>query len=111
MAPTSPRAGNFAKRRSLTRPTARAGRRTPVDSTVPESPGVFMMHAAMKVLIIDGADNLRKKLSDSHSVPCVSNATRFRFMEHSTPQKIKEDLLEDYKDRHEGKLPLCMQNQ
>ena len=78
-------------------------------STVPESSGVFMMHAAMKILLIDDAENLRMKLSDSHSTPCVSDATRFRYMKHSSPKKIKDDLIKDYKERHEGNLPLCMQ--
>jgi len=77
-------------------------------STVPESPGVFMMHAKMKVMYIDGTDNLRKGLFEAIKRPCVSEAKRFRYMPTLSPQAIKDELINDYKKRHEGKLPECM---
>lgn len=75
---------------------------------VPESPGVFMMHASMKVLYINDSDNLRTGLKSSESIPCISEAKRFRFMVTEDHEKIKKNLIEDYKNRHEGKLPKCM---
>ena len=76
--------------------------------SVPEKPGVFMMHAAMKVLFIDNSTNLKKSLQESLTMPCVSEAKRFRFMVSDEHEKIKQDLIEDYKNRHDGKMPSCM---
>lgn len=75
---------------------------------VPESSGVFMMHAAMKILYIKDSVNLRKELLDAVSTPCLSEATRFRYLLSSAHEKIKDDLIKDYQDRHDGKLPGCM---
>jgi hypothetical protein len=77
-------------------------------SGAPEKPGVFMMHAAMKVLFINNSTNLKKSLQDSLSVPCISEAKRFRFMISDDHEKIKKELIEDYKNRHDGKMPSCM---
>lgn len=77
-------------------------------SNIPEKPGVFMMHAAMKVLYINDSINLKKSLQESLSIPCISEAKRFRFMVSDEHEKIKSDLIEDYKNRHDGKMPKCM---
>lgn len=77
-------------------------------SEIPESAGVFMTHSAMKILLIDNAENLQKKLSESLSKPCVSDASRFRFIVTNNHRQKKQDLLEDYKKRHDGNLPRCM---
>ena len=72
-------------------------------------PGVFMMHAAMKILLIQGTENIRKDLESTLSNHCTSQATRFRYTISEQYQKIHEELIQDYKNRHEGKLPKCMQ--
>lgn len=82
---------------------------TDIILTVPEAPGVFMMHTKMKVMYIDVADNLRKGLFEAIKLPCVSEAKRFRYMPTLSPQAIKDELIADYKKRHEGKLPVCME--
>lgn len=77
--------------------------------STPNQPGVFMMHAAMKVLYIDGAENMKNSLEDKLSHPCIKNATRFRFMQTDQYAQKKEEIVDDYKTRHEGKLPKCME--
>lgn len=74
----------------------------------PTSPGVFMMHAAMKILFIESSDNIRDGVIQSKQKPCISNATRFRFMITESHESVKIDLIKDYQDRHNGKMPGCM---
>ena len=74
----------------------------------PELPGVYMMHAAMKILYIGNTDNLRKSVTEALSSRCVCDAKRFRYFATSTHGTIKESLLEEYKKKHDGKMPLCM---
>ncbi len=78
-------------------------------SNVPQSPGIFMMHASMKILYIDNSENLRNALLEVCTVPCISDATRFRYMETSSHEKTKEELIKDYSEKHDGKLPKCME--
>jgi len=78
-------------------------------SVVPETPGIFRMHAAMKIFHIGNTENLRKELSEKLVAPCTSEATRFCYMETQDHEKLKDILLTDYQNRHEGKLPKCMQ--
>lgn len=75
----------------------------------PSSPGVFMMHAAMKILFIDSSDNIKVGVTHASMNPCIANATRFRFMVTESHDSIKEDLIKDYQERHNGSLPRCMQ--
>lgn len=75
----------------------------------PKSPGVFMMHAAMKILFIGGSDNIRAGLVDKLSDMCTSEATRYRFMETNSFEQTKNDLIKEYRERHEGNLPRCME--
>ena len=75
----------------------------------PEAPGVFVMHAAMKILFIGGAQNLRTALQESLATPCLEKAKRFRYMITDSQEKIKEQLIQDYTKKHNGKLPECMQ--
>lgn len=77
---------------------------------LPSGPGVFMMHQAMKILLIEDSDNLREKIESTLCDPCTSNATRFRYLQIEYPEKKKEDLLKDYQERHQGQLPRCMQS-
>ncbi len=78
-------------------------------SMVPESPGVFMMHAAMKILYIDGSENLRESISKSQSNSCICDAKRFRYSVLDTHKETKEQLLREYKEKHGGKMPKCME--
>ena len=78
-------------------------------SSVPESAGVFVMHASMKILFIGGSENLRKSLLESLSTPCIDKAKRFRYMITESPDKVKDQLIKKYIEKHDGKLPLCME--
>jgi hypothetical protein len=79
-------------------------------SNVPESAGVFAMHASMKILFIGSSQNLRNSLLESLLKPCLDNAKRFRYMITDLPDKIKEQLIQEYTQKHNGKLPLCMES-
>ncbi len=74
----------------------------------PELPGIYMMHAAMKILYIGNTDNLKKSITESSSANCICDAKRFRYFSTRSHNEIKEKLLEDYKKKHDGKMPLCM---
>ena len=76
-------------------------------SKTPETSGVFMMHAAMRILCIGGSENMRKTI-EGISEKCVLDATRFRYRQEKDFEKIKNKLIADYKKRHEGKSPECM---
>lgn len=78
-------------------------------SKIPQSAGVYMMHASMKILFIGGAENIKISIQDKEEEQCISKATRVRYMQTSSYEKVAEDLIKDYQDRHEGKLPQCMQ--
>jgi hypothetical protein len=82
----------------------------PTISGIPESAGVFSMHAAMKILFISASQNLRSSLLECMSKSCVDKAKRFRYMITDSPDKVKEQLIKDYTEKHNGILPLCMQN-
>lgn len=75
---------------------------------VPELPGVYMMHAAMKILYIGGAENLKQNLLKCLSDPCISKAKRFRYMATQSLESVKEKLLNEYLKKH-GRLPQCME--
>lgn len=77
-------------------------------SKIPETSGVYMMHAAMKILHIGGSENMKKSVTDTLSNGCVSKATRFRFRKEEDFEKIKNELIKDFKKRHEGQGPTCM---
>ena len=79
-----------------------------VAKSVPETSGVFVMHTAMKILFIGSAQNLRGSLLESMTTPCLEKAKRFRYMVTSSQEKIKEQLVQDYIKKHNGKLPECM---
>jgi hypothetical protein len=80
-----------------------------VAKSVPETSGVFVMHTAMKILFIGGAQNLRVSLLKSLTAPCLEKAKRFRYMITDLQEKIKEQLIQDYIKKHNGKLPECME--
>ena len=75
---------------------------------IPKSPGVFMMHAAMKILFIGGSNNMKKTIEDISSEECISKSTRVRYRKEESFEKIKHELIVDFKKRHQGQLPSCM---
>ena len=79
-------------------------------NNIPESEGVYKMHASMKILYIGSSHNLRQSLLESLSNSCLKKATRFSYALTESSNKIKEFLLDEYRNKHNGKLPLCMQS-
>lgn len=80
--------------------------RANIDSA-PESAGVFVMHANMKVLYIGASQNIRHGLVERLANECSSKAKRFRYMLTQSPDIQKNSLLKDYSEKHQGNLPLC----
>ena len=78
-------------------------------SIIPSGPGVFMMHSSMKILFIEGTGDIKKSIEEKKTHPCITNTTRLRYMKTPHYEKIEKGLITDYKNRHEGKIPLCMQ--
>jgi hypothetical protein len=78
-------------------------------SQIPQSEGIYMMHSSMKILCINGTKNIKKSIKEKLSQPCIPENTRLRFMQTSEFEKISEELIKDYKNRHEGNVPSCMQ--
>ncbi|WP_268543055.1 DUF7508 domain-containing protein [Candidatus Nitrosotenuis cloacae] len=78
-------------------------------SGVPESPGVFMMHAAMKILHIGGSDNMQKSISELFAKACTCDAKRFRYSATANHDQVKSELLSEYQAKHGGQMPKCMQ--
>jgi len=76
---------------------------------VPESEGVYKLHASMKILFIGSSKNLRQSLMQDLTNPCINNNSRFSYAIIETSDKIKEHLLDEYRNKHGGKLPSCMQ--
>jgi hypothetical protein len=77
-------------------------------SKIPQSAGVYMMHASMKILFIGGSENIKISIQDKNGESCISRATRVRYMQTLSYEQITDDLIKDYQDRHDGKLPQCM---
>ncbi len=75
---------------------------------VPEKPGVFVMHASMKILYIGGASNMRAGLQKALADDCAKDASRFKYMEAEDYDAVRGSLLQDYKERHDGSMPRCM---
>ena len=77
-------------------------------SKIPQSAGVYMMHASMKILFIGGSENIKKSIQEKENEPCISKATRVRYMQTGSYEQVSEDLIKDYQERHKGKTPQCM---
>lgn len=68
---------------------------------IPEEDGVYKMHASMKILYIGGnTQNIRQSLFDCLSDPCISKATRFSYALTDSADKVKEQLLNEYRSKH-----------
>jgi hypothetical protein len=76
---------------------------------IPESEGVYKLHANMKILFIGNGQNLRQSLTQDLRNPCISKGTRFSYAITESADKIRENLLNEYRNKHNGKLPLCME--
>ena len=77
--------------------------------TVPESPGLYKIHANMKILYIGSStQNIKESLIECLSDTCISKAKRFSYALTASSDKVKEQLLNEYRTRH-NKLPECMQ--
>ncbi len=78
-------------------------------SKIPSKPGVFRMHAAMKILYIDNTENLQNRLFKAFEESCTCDASRYCYIETSEHEQLKNDLIQEYKEKHDGKLPKCME--
>lgn len=76
---------------------------------VPEAPGVYLMHASMKVMHIGGAPNMRQALLRLLADPCAGKARRFHYMATEAHAEAKERLLRDYREKHGGRMPACIE--
>ena len=79
-----------------------------ITSATPEKPGVFKVHASMKILHIGSGTNLRQSLLESLSDPCISKARRFSYILTEKSEQVKDQLLKEYRESHGGNLPACM---
>jgi hypothetical protein len=77
-------------------------------SAIPEKPGVFKVHASMKILYIGHSKNLRQSLLESLSDPCISKARRFSYVVTEKAEQVKDQLLKQCRESHGGNLPVCM---
>lgn len=85
--------------------------RETISSLVPEDSGLFKIHASMKVLYIGIALNLKTTLLESTTDPCIGKGQRFSYMVNDGPlDGLKTEMLKDYRLRHNGKLPTCMES-
>ncbi len=78
-------------------------------ANIAESEGVYKIHAGMKILFIGSSQNLRESLLGCLSDPCISKAKRFSYAITESADKVKEQLLNEYRNKHNGKLPSCME--
>ena len=76
---------------------------------VPESEGVYKLHASMKILFIGNSENIKQSLMRDLTNPCFNNNARFSYAITETADKVRLNLLDEYRNKHNGKLPLCME--
>jgi hypothetical protein len=79
-------------------------------SNIAESEGVYKLHAGMKILFLGSSQNVREALLKCLSNPCISNAKRFSYAITQSSDKINEQLLNEYRNTHNGTLPTCMES-
>jgi hypothetical protein len=80
-----------------------------ITAAIPEKPGVFKVHASMKILHIGSSSmNLRHVLLESLSDPCISRARRFSYLVTKESEQVKDQLLKQYGESHGGTLPECI---
>jgi hypothetical protein len=76
---------------------------------IAESKGVYKIHAGMKILFIGSSQNLRESMLGCLSDPCISKAKRFSYALIESPDNVKEQLLNEYRNKHNGRVPTCME--
>ncbi len=76
---------------------------------IPESEGVYKLHANMKILFIGSSKNLKLSLTQDLTNPCFNNNARFSYAISDAADKVILNLLDEYRNKHNGKLPLCME--
>ena len=64
---------------------------------ISNSAGVFMMHSSMKILFIEGTEDIKKSIEGKMKHPCITNTTRLRYMNTPDYEKIANELITDYK--------------
>ena len=79
-----------------------------ITTASPEKPGVFKVHASMKILYIGSSTNLKQSLLESLSDPCIGKARRFSYLVTEKAEQVKDQLLKQYRESHGGNLPVCM---
>jgi len=75
-----------------------------------DKPGVFKVHANMKILYIGSGTNIKQSLLESLSDPCISKAKRFSYLITENAEHVKDQILREYRESHGGSLPTCMDN-
>ena len=78
-------------------------------ANIGESEGVYKIHAGMKILFIGSSQNVRESMLGCLSDPCISKAKRFSYAIIESADRVKEQLLDEYRNKHKGKLPTCME--
>jgi hypothetical protein len=78
-------------------------------ANIAESEGVYKIHAGMKILFIGSSQNLRESMRRCLSDPCMSKARRFSYAIIESADTVKEQLLNEYRNKHSGRLPMCME--
>jgi hypothetical protein len=78
-------------------------------ANIAESNGVYKIHAGMKILFIGSSQNLRESMLGCLSDPCISKAKRFSYALIESADKVKDQLLNEYRNKHNGRLPTCME--
>lgn len=82
----------------------------PTVENIPEGAGVYKMHTNMKIFYVgSNMQNIRQSLLHCLSDPCISKATRFSYALTDSADKVKEHLLNEFRSKHNGKLPMCME--
>ena len=77
-------------------------------SKIPSGPGVYMMHASMKILYIGNSANLRQAVLESLNNPCIKDAKRFKYSSIDNHEQVRTQLVKEYQEKHEGQMPRCM---
>ena len=77
-------------------------------AAIPDLPGVFKVHASMKILYIGSTMKLRQSLLESLSDLCVGKAKRFSYLLTEKAEQVRDQLLKEYRENHGGNMPGCM---
>ena len=78
-------------------------------ANIAEAEGVYKIHAGMKILFIGSGQNLRESMRRCLSDPCMSKARRFSYAIVESADKVKEQLVNEYRNKHSGRLPICIE--